>query len=203
MALPNSGALSLSSIQGEFGGSNPISLSEYYRGGPLVGSISNTSNIPSSGTISVSNFYGTSSSIPADLQARCNLNYNTTGGKFPTTTIQTANWIDSSMNHNNISASFLRIKTQQAGISNQSTIQYNAAVPVAFFSGLSTITQSQPNAQVLDFTNGNTNTGYTTSVSALPPNFPAGAASYSQHSGPQVGSLYGITNGNPCIINYS
>ena len=67
MALPNSGPLSLSSIQGEFGGSNPISLSEYYRGGPLVAAIANTSPIPSSGTISVSNFYGTSSSVPNDL----------------------------------------------------------------------------------------------------------------------------------------
>ena len=33
MALQSSGAISLSDIQTEFGGGNPISLSEYYRGG--------------------------------------------------------------------------------------------------------------------------------------------------------------------------
>ena len=52
MALPSSGALSLNDIQDEFGGSNPISISEYY--GADTG-------VPGSGTISVSDFYGTSS----------------------------------------------------------------------------------------------------------------------------------------------
>lgn len=36
MALQSSGAISLSNIQTEFGGSNPISLSEYYKGGTYV-----------------------------------------------------------------------------------------------------------------------------------------------------------------------
>lgn len=36
MALQTSGAISLSDIQGEFGGSNPISMSEYYRNGSYV-----------------------------------------------------------------------------------------------------------------------------------------------------------------------
>lgn len=56
MALPSSGPLSLAQIQGEFGGSNPISLSEYYRNGGLV--TSNNTNVPTGGTISISNFYG-------------------------------------------------------------------------------------------------------------------------------------------------
>ena len=51
MALQSSGAISLANIQTEFGGSNPISLSEYY---------GVASGVPSSGTISLSNFYGTS-----------------------------------------------------------------------------------------------------------------------------------------------
>ena len=49
MTLPLSGALSLLNIQTEFGGSAPISLSEYY--GKATG-------IPASGTISISHFYG-------------------------------------------------------------------------------------------------------------------------------------------------
>ena len=56
MALQASGAISLSDIQTELGGANPISLSEYYRGGAYTGG-SNTS-VPTSGAISASNFYG-------------------------------------------------------------------------------------------------------------------------------------------------
>lgn len=36
MALQTSGAISLLNLQNEFGGSNPINISEYYRGGGLV-----------------------------------------------------------------------------------------------------------------------------------------------------------------------
>jgi hypothetical protein len=48
MALQTSGAISLTNIQTEFGGSNPISISEYYGVG----------TVPASGTISLSHFYG-------------------------------------------------------------------------------------------------------------------------------------------------
>ena len=53
MALPSSGnSLSITQIQGEFGGSNPASLSEYY---------SAHSSVPSTGNaISISDFYGLS-----------------------------------------------------------------------------------------------------------------------------------------------
>ena len=56
MPLPVSGAISLSQIQTEFGGVNPISLSEYYRGGGLT--TPNNTGVPTSGTLSLSNFYG-------------------------------------------------------------------------------------------------------------------------------------------------
>ena len=62
MALPTSGPLSLADIQTEFGGSNPIGLNEYYAGGSYVrvGQTSPVSGaIPSSGPISIANFYGT------------------------------------------------------------------------------------------------------------------------------------------------
>jgi len=51
MTLQSSGALSFSQMQTEFGGSSPISMTEYYGEG----------TIPSSGTIKVSDFYGQSS----------------------------------------------------------------------------------------------------------------------------------------------
>ena len=49
MALQSSGPISLLNIQDELGGSNPISLSEYY--GSATG-------VPASGTLSLSTFYG-------------------------------------------------------------------------------------------------------------------------------------------------
>ncbi len=62
MALPASGTISLNSLQTEFGGSNPISINEYYRGGTLVnpaGTNTTVNNsIPTSGAITLSNFYG-------------------------------------------------------------------------------------------------------------------------------------------------
>jgi len=51
---------------GEYGGSAPHSLSEYYKGGGLVGNHANNPNVPTSGTISLSNFYGASNTAPAD-----------------------------------------------------------------------------------------------------------------------------------------
>jgi len=58
MALQNGGAISLLDIQNEFGGSNPINISEYYRGGTYVPNISANSSIPTGGTISFNDFYG-------------------------------------------------------------------------------------------------------------------------------------------------
>ena len=46
------------------GGSTPHSLSEYYKGGGLVGNHANNPNIPTSGTISFSNFYGANNTAP-------------------------------------------------------------------------------------------------------------------------------------------
>ena len=53
MALTSSGQLKLSEIQTEWGGSNPIGLSEYYTGGTLVSATSGNTgrvitNIPAS-----------------------------------------------------------------------------------------------------------------------------------------------------------
>ena len=58
MSLPSTGTISLKDIQNEFGGSNPISLSEYYKNGPYVTATDYAPNVPTSGTISLSNFYG-------------------------------------------------------------------------------------------------------------------------------------------------
>ena len=69
MAIESSGAISLGSaagtnrsIAGEFGGSTPHSLSEYYRDGNYSDGInipSSETDIPASGAISFSDFHGT------------------------------------------------------------------------------------------------------------------------------------------------
>ena len=63
MALQTTGTISLANIQTEFGGADPISLSEYYAGGTYVPA--STGSIPSSGLISINAFYGTTARPPA------------------------------------------------------------------------------------------------------------------------------------------
>lgn len=56
--LQTSGAISLANLQTAFGGSNPISLSEYYRNGSYVdGTQSSTTRQPSSGAYYHANNY--------------------------------------------------------------------------------------------------------------------------------------------------
>ena len=60
MAVPT-GAASFSDIQTEFGGSNPVSLNEYYSGGSLTKAdlgVFAPNGVPTSGTISVNDFRG-------------------------------------------------------------------------------------------------------------------------------------------------
>ena len=63
MALPSSGTISINDIATEFGGTVPHSLSEYYRGGGLVPDTSTNASVPTSGTISLSNFYGAANTL--------------------------------------------------------------------------------------------------------------------------------------------
>jgi hypothetical protein len=58
MALPgNNNSISLSQLQAEFGGTDPISLTEYYRGGDFV--TSNNTSVPTTGEISMTDFFNT------------------------------------------------------------------------------------------------------------------------------------------------
>ena len=58
MAIQSSGAITLLNVQNEFGGSTPISLSEYYRTPYGAYVTSNNTSVPTTGAISLSNFYG-------------------------------------------------------------------------------------------------------------------------------------------------
>jgi hypothetical protein len=73
MAMPASGALSFSAIQTEFGGSNPIGLSEYYRNGSYVGG--GAPNVPTSGAIALNTFYSAEAATVINITSNTS-NYN-------------------------------------------------------------------------------------------------------------------------------
>lgn len=58
MPLQTSGSISLADIQTEFGGASPTSISEYYKGGTYVPNTATNASVPTSGAISIGNFYG-------------------------------------------------------------------------------------------------------------------------------------------------
>jgi hypothetical protein len=68
MPLQNSGPIALSQIQTEFGGANPINLSEYYRN---AGRVDRTvTKIPTTGVLSTSLFYGTTNAVGLSIVAQ-------------------------------------------------------------------------------------------------------------------------------------
>lgn len=76
MAIVGSGTVALSDIQTEFGGSNPISLSEYYRGGAYT--TANNTGVPTSGEISISDFYGAVADVSGTQEYTTAGSYNWT-----------------------------------------------------------------------------------------------------------------------------
>ena len=78
MAISASGALTLTTVQTEWGGSNPIGMSDYYAGGDNVfsGATDGDGNaIPSTGAIDMSDFYDTTAATPITISSNTN-NYN-------------------------------------------------------------------------------------------------------------------------------
>lgn len=78
------GAISLGDVQTEFGGSNPIGMNEYYRGGSLVGASTpaGTSGvqIAVSGAIALGDFRGVSAAGPVAAWTGSNVDYYRSGG---------------------------------------------------------------------------------------------------------------------------
>ena len=69
MALPGSGAISLSQIASQYGGSAPHSLKDYYRNGTEgVPDTVSTQSIPESGEIGLKDFYGSAETNNRDIR---------------------------------------------------------------------------------------------------------------------------------------
>lgn len=76
MVLQSSGVIKFSEIQTEFGGTNPINLTEYYTSGYSSG----VTGIPASGQISISQFYGKAKIINYMLEGNVAGNMDVTDG---------------------------------------------------------------------------------------------------------------------------
>ena len=84
MPVTASGVISLSSdIVGEFGGTAPHSLSEYYRDAGIVGS-TNTA-VPTTGAIALSDFYGAQATVIRDIRVQMSYAGNHTYSAFGVT----------------------------------------------------------------------------------------------------------------------
>jgi hypothetical protein len=95
MTITSSGKVSLNNIQTEFGGTNPIRMSEYYTNNGS-GYTSGISGIPSSGTtIRVSQFYGKSKTLPVAATSLDNTYIRSpTFGVTPTLGFQSNFWFN-------------------------------------------------------------------------------------------------------------
>ena len=58
MTIQTSGEISITDLVSEFGGTAPHAIQEYYKGGSIVDDNSGTTNVPASGEISLTDFYG-------------------------------------------------------------------------------------------------------------------------------------------------
>ena len=67
MPIQSSGQISKQDIVDEFGGTAPHAMSEYYRGGSEVGS--GNTNVPTSGKIQMSDFYGAQDAIVHNISS--------------------------------------------------------------------------------------------------------------------------------------
>ena len=152
MALPSSGQLTMAQIQTEFGGSNPINLSEYYRGGSYV--TDNNTNVPTSGAISLNNFYG----------AQKQLNYTLAMPLSYSTQYNTSNAQQSITMPSGIQADDLIIVIQQSRMGSQDG--YGSGIVNGFGTGFTSMTGATSN----------------TSSGANPNNYNAGFTPWSWYS---------------------
>lgn len=88
MTLQASGAIAMSQLRGEFGGSAPDAISEYYRGGARVPDIQVNALVPTSGAIKLRDFYG--AAVAANFSTT--MTRGTDGDKVPTTGYVQSGW---------------------------------------------------------------------------------------------------------------
>lgn len=84
MALQLTGPINMQDLSVEFGGTGALSLDQYYRGGARVPNASANINVPTSGAISLGNFYGATRRIEVTVTIASNqTNYVFNTAKVP------------------------------------------------------------------------------------------------------------------------
>lgn len=169
MALPGSGTIWLSQLQDEFGGSNPVYMSEYYRGGGLV--TSNNGNVPTSGTIYMSQFYGAQrlQYFPDSFSMSAYL-YDSYGARYFYSTVTVAHLSQATFSGYSANVASIDELTNPAGIGTTTNSQ---GVPCEYFDFY---TSTQRGCQ-----NGNNQQHYTTvRVRALPGSYETYTLSHTQ-----------------------
>lgn len=175
MALQTSGAISILNLVSEFGGTAPHSLSEYYRGGSLVPDTPTNSGVPTSGAISLTDFYGAAAYVP-DVTPNA-VNWTNLSGSYTnftniTTNTQTISGIDTTITLNysdNIPVGTLAVfvngvnpgGTGDFTVSSGDTVYFRWTVPSGTQSGTVTIINKSDGDAVIDtFTITTTGTGF-------------------------------------------
>ncbi len=82
MALQTSGRINFSDIKGEFGGTDPIRFSRYYKGGSFVPNITNNAKVPTSGQVKLSDYYGAVQFVPKMYELVLNVSMNIDGSDY-------------------------------------------------------------------------------------------------------------------------
>lgn len=159
MAITGSGTIKWSDLQTEFGGSNPISLSEYYRGGSYVGS-TNT-NVPTSGQIKISDFYGASAAdLVPDALDWSNISVSNTGTS-PFTTTGNGNTLTITGINTSITLA-VNTTNWSTGVSGSGTPQVTSTIYIkkngsnATSATVSTVASGQSRGMTVSVSNGDT-----------------------------------------------
>jgi len=166
MAIQSSGLITLQDIEDEFGGTGAINLSEYYRNGSYV--TSNNTSVPTSGAISLSNFYGAAERVTSlSIVNHANTNGDLTTVTLPTG-LQVGDILVVSRSSYSSSSSLPSGWTLIKFAHNSNGAFYNWGSLLAYRVVTST---SQSGTSVGSFGNGNSDSGAT--VWAIRPNRPA------------------------------
>jgi hypothetical protein len=80
MAVTSSAPISITDLVTEFGGSAPHSLTEYYRGGSLVPNVTANNSVPTSGAISLTDFFGAVKETNSDTRTISPIGSGSFGG---------------------------------------------------------------------------------------------------------------------------
>lgn len=147
MPIPGSGQISFADLRNEFGGGNPVYISDYFRGGPRVPNTGTNAGIPTSGIVYLSQYRGASASTPLNASVASIYQYNLPNGtRSASTTVSASGGTGSYSLTNavlisggpaNISRSGMTV-TVQATATNQ---ERNGTVRCTITDGVSTITR--------------------------------------------------------------